>query len=162
MRKVYALLPALVFVCSITANAQSEKKEPPPPPPKPKNEVVKFAPPKIVKDEEVKMKEPPPAPPKPMGETAKPSPPKIIVDEKVEVKEPPVITVKGELADEFYKRNPSVTGISRQGNIVTLKKKGGKTEKYNMSKKEENKSFTEKYGTSPIPPPPKKYLKYSH
>jgi hypothetical protein len=81
-----------------------------------------------------------------------PPPPKIMVDEKV--KEPPVITVKGKMADEFYKRNPSVVGISRQRNIITLKKQDGAIEKYDMAKKEEDKSFTEKYGVSPIPPPP--------
>lgn len=130
MRKVYALLPALVFVCSIAANAQSEKKEPPPPP-KPKNETTKF------------------------------TPPKIVIDEEVEVKEPPVITVKGELDDEFYKRNPSVAGITRQDDIIILKKKDGTTEKYNLSKKEDYKSFTEKYGASPIPPPPPPLKKIS-
>lgn len=91
-----------------------------------------------------------------------PPPPKKIIEEKVEfkktdgkvVKEPPVITVKGQRADEFYKRNPSVAEISRQGNIITLKKKDGTLEKYDMNKKEEHKSFTEKYGVSPIPPPP--------
>jgi hypothetical protein len=67
---------------------------------------------------------------------------------------PPVITVSGKMADEFYARNTTVSEISRQGNIITLKMKDGTTEKYDMSKKEEDKSFTDKYGTSPIPPPP--------
>lgn len=174
MRKVYALLPALVFVCSIAANAQSEKKEPPPPPPKPKNEMVEFAPLKIVKDE-VKMKEPPPPPPKSkqevkykiVEEKVKNNTPTVI-DEKVnpsKPSEPLVVTVKGKEADDFYKRNPTVSGISRQGSVITIKKKDGTSEKYDMNKKEEDKSFTEKYRTSPIPPPPpppKKYLKYSH
>ena len=122
-------LAASLILVIVSANAQSEKKEPPPPPPKPKDEVVKFTPPKIVKDEEV------------------------------QVKEPPVVTLKGKMADEFYTRNPSVAGISRQGNIITLKMKDGTKEKYDMNKKEEDKSFTEKYGVSPIsplPPPPKK------
>ena len=88
-------------------------------------------------------KEPPPPPP-----------PKNIIDEKVQVKEPPVVTVKGKMADEFYTRNPSVAGISRHGNIIMLKMKDGTNEKYDMNKKEEDKSFTEKYGASPIPPPP--------
>jgi hypothetical protein len=91
-----------------------------------------------------------------------PPPPKVIMDEKVKVKkidgelvtEPPVITIRGEKADKFYKRNPSVAGISRQENLITIKKKDGTTEKYDMSKKEDDKSFTEKYGVSPIPPPP--------
>ena len=83
-----------------------------------------------------------------------PPPPKMIVDKKIRVKEPPIITVKGKMADEFYKRNPSVTEISRQRNIITLKMKDGTEEKYDMSKEEENKNFTEKYGVSPIPPPP--------
>ena len=95
-------------------------KQPPPPPAK--VEMTKFTPPKIVKDEEVKVQ--------------------------------PVIAVKGEKADGFYKRNPGVSDISRQGNIITLKMKDGTTEKYDMSKKEEDKSFTEKYGVCPIPPPP--------
>jgi len=90
------------------------------------DEVVKLTPPKIVKDEEVQVKNPPPPPPK------------III----------------EMADEFYTRNPSVAEISRQGNIITLKMKDGTKEKYDMNKKEEDKSFTEKYGASPIPPPP--------
>jgi len=117
-------LAASLILVIVSANAQSEKKEPPPPPPKPKDEIVKFTPPKIVKDEEV------------------------------QVKEPPVVTVKGKMADDFYKRNPSVAGISSQGNIITLKMKDGTKEKYDMNKKEEDKSFTEKYGFSPIPPPP--------
>lgn len=132
MKKIFTLAALLILVV-VSANSQSEKKEPPPPPPpKPKKEVVKFEPPKIVVDEEVN--------------TAKP-------------KEPPVVTVKGKVADDFYERNPSVSDISRQGNIISLKKKDGKIENYDMSKKEEDKSFTEKYGVSPIPsppPPPKK------
>lgn len=96
---------------------------------------------------------PPPPPPKP---------PITVIEEKVKVekvnykviKKPPVVTVKGKMADEFYKRNPSVEGISRQENIVSVKKKDGAMEQYDMSKKEEDKNFTEKYGTSPIPPPP--------
>ena len=141
MKKIFGLAASLILVI-VSANAQSEKKEPPPPPPKPKDEIVKFTPPKIVKDEEVQVKAPPPPPPK------------IIIDEKVQVKEPPVVTVKGKMADEFYTRNPSVAEISRQGNIITLKLKDGTKENYDMNKKEENKSFTEKYGASPIPPPP--------
>ena len=149
MKKILAVAASLIFVV-VSANSQSEKKEPPPPPPKPKEEIkykvvkeekVKFTPPKIVKDEEVQVKEEP----------------KVIVDEKVNVskpKEPPVITVKGKFADDFYKRNLTVSDISSKGNITTLKMKDGTTEKYDMSKKEENKSFTEKYGVSPIPPPP--------
>jgi len=93
---------------------------------------------------QTEKKEPPPPPPKPAT----------IIDEKIKVQEPPVITIKGKMADEFYKRNPSVVEISRKGSIITLKKKGGTEEKYNMSKKEEDKSFTEQYGVSPIPPPP--------
>ena len=98
-----------------------------------------------------------------------PPPPKVIMDEKVKAKkidgeivtEPPVITLRGEKANEFYKRNPSVTGISRQANVITIKKKDGTSEKYDMSKKEDDKSFTEKYGVSPIPqpPPPPKVIK---
>jgi hypothetical protein len=126
MKKIFALAASLILVV-VSANSQTEKKEPPPPPPKPKKEVVKFEPPKIIVDEEVN--------------TAKP-------------KEPPVVTVKGKVANDFYERNPSVSDISRQGNIISLKKKDGTTEKYDMNKKEEDKIFTEKYGVSPIPPPP--------
>jgi len=124
--KIFALGASLVLVI-VSSNSQPVKKEPPPPPPKPEKEVVKFEPPKIVADEE--------------SNTAKP-------------KEPPVVTVKGKVADDFYERNPSVSGISRQGNIINLKKKDGTIEKYDMNKKEEDKSFTEKYGVSPISPPP--------
>ena len=117
-------LAASLILVIVSANAQSEKKEPSPPPPKPKDEIVKFTPPKIVKDEEVQVKAPPPPPPK------------ITIDE------------------HFFKRNSTVSAISSQGNIISLKKKDGTTEKYNMNKQEEVKSFTEKYGVSPIPPPP--------
>ena len=96
---------------------------------------------------QTEKKEPPPPPPKPKEEVKYK-----IVDEKIKV--PPVITVTGTRANEFYTRNPTVSEISRQGNIITLKMKDGTTEKYDMSKKEEDKSFTAKYGTSPIPPPP--------
>ena len=123
MKKLFAVGASLILVV-VSANSQSEKKEPPPPPPKPKDEIIKFTPPRIVKDKEV------------------------------QVKESPVITIKGKRADEFYKRNPSVGEISRQGNIISLKMKDGTIEKYDMNKKEEDKSFTEKYGVSPIPPPP--------
>jgi len=140
MKKILAIAASLILVV-VSANSQSEKKEPPPPPPKKIDEKVKFTPPKIVNDEEVQVKEEP----------------KVIVDEKINVskpKEPPVITVKGKIADDFYMRNPTVTGISRKGNVITLKMKDGTNEKYDMNKKEEDKSFTEKYGISPIPPPP--------
>ena len=85
-------------------------------------------------------KVPPPPPPQPKNEVVK--------------SEPQKIKVSGPLDDDFYKRNPSVSNFSRQGNIITLKKKDGKIEKYDMSKEEEDISFTEKYGVSPIPPPP--------
>ena len=85
-------------------------------------------------------KEPPPPPPQPKNEVVKSEPPKIKVSEQLD--------------DDFYKRNPSVSNFSRQGNIITLKKKDGKIEKYDMSKEEEDISFTEKYGVSSIPPPP--------
>ena len=124
MKKILGIAASLILVI-VSANAQSEKKEPPPPPPKPKDEVVKFTPPKIVKDEDVSVKVPPP-------------PPKIIIEK----------------AEDFYTRNPSVAEISRQGNIIALKMKDGTKEKYDMNKKEDDKSFTETYGASPIPPPP--------
>ena len=126
------MLPLVLLVVGITSTAQSAKKDPPPPPPR--GETVKFDPPKIVKDEEVNVNKP---------------------------KEPPVIKVSGQVADDFYKRNPMVSDISSKSNIISLKKKDGTTEKYNISKKEEEKSFTEKYGVSPIPPspPPPKVVK---
>ena len=85
-------------------------------------------------------KVPPPPPPQPKNEIVK--------------SEPPKIKVSDPLDDDFYKRNLSVSNVSRHGNIINLKKKDGTTEKYDMSKKEEEKSFTEKYDVSPIPPPP--------
>ena len=91
-------------------------------------------------------KEPPPPPPQPKNEVVKSEPSKIKVSEQLD--------------DDFYKRNPSVSNFSRQGNNITLKKKDGTIEKFDMSKKEEDKSFTEKYGVSPIPsPPPPKVVK---
>ena len=134
MKKIFTLAASLILVV-VSANSQSEKKEPPPPPPKPIEE-VKY---KIVKDEKVKNTSP------------------NVIDVKVNASkplEPPVLTVKGKEADDFYKRNPTVSGISRHGNVITIKKKDGTIEKYDMNKKEEYKNFTEKYGVSPIPPPP--------
>jgi hypothetical protein len=133
MKKIFAVAASLILVV-VSANSQSEKKDPPPPPPKPKEE-VKY------KEEKVKNT----------------SPPVVVIDEKVNAGkplEPPVVTVKGKKADDFYKRNPTVSRISRQGSVIWIKKKDGTTEKYDMNKKEEDKSFTEKYGVSPIPPPP--------
>jgi hypothetical protein len=153
MKKIFGFAASLILVV-VSANTQTVKKEHPPSPPKPKDEVVKFTPPKIVRDKEVQVKTEPPPPAKPKDEIIKFIPPKIVKDEEVQVKEIPVITITGKRADEFYKRNPSVAGISRQGNIVTIKRKDGTSEKYDMSKKEDDKSFTEKYGVSPIPPPP--------
>ncbi len=151
MKKIFGFAASLILVI-VSANGQ--KKEPPPPPPKPKEETVKFTPPKIVKDEEVQVKKPPPPPPKPKNEIVKFTPPKIVKDDEVQGREVPVITIKGKGADEFYKRNTTVGEISRQGNIISLKMKDGTIEKYDMSKKEEDKNFTDKYGASPIPPPP--------
>ena len=126
MKKILTGMVALLIISA--AYAQSEKQiKPPPPPPPP----------------QIEKKELPPPPPPPIIN---------IIDEKI--KEPPVITVKGKMADGFYNRNPSIVEISRQGNIITLKMKDGTEEKYDMSKKEENKNFTDKYGDSPIPPPP--------
>jgi len=153
MKKIFGFAASLILVV-VAANTQTLKKEPPPPPPKPKVEMVEFTPPTIVKDEEVKVKKPPPPPPKPKNETVKFTPPKIVKDEEVQVRQTPVIKIKGKGADEFYKRNTTVEEILRQGNVITLKMKDGTIEKYDMSKKEEDKSFTEKYGVSPIPPPP--------
>jgi hypothetical protein len=134
MKKIFAVAASLILVV-VSANSQSEKKEPPPPPPKPKEE-VKY---KIVKEEDVN------------------NTPHTVIDEKINASKPsgpPVVIVKGKEADDFYTRNPNVAGISKQGSVITIKKKDGKTEKYDMNKKEEDKSFTENYGVSPIPPPP--------
>ena len=134
MKKILAIAASLILVV-VSANSQTEKKEPPPPPPKPQ-EKTKY---KVVEEEKVKNTSP------------------TVIEEKVNASkpsEPPVVTVKGKGADDFYKRNPTVSGISRQGSVITIKKKDGTTEKYDMNKKEEDKSFTGKYGVSPIPPPP--------
>ena len=82
------------------------------------------------------IKEPPPPPP-----------PKVNISKF----QPPVID---ENLKEFYVRNPSISDIARQGNIITLKKKDGTMEQYDMNKKEEDRRFTELYGVSPIPQPP--------
>ena len=119
MKKI--LIPLVLLIVGKAVNAQSEDKKPSPPPP-PKKEVVKFDPPVIVKDSELK--------------------------------DQPVITVSGKKADEFYKKNPSVADISRQGNMITIKKRDGKDEKYDLGSKEGSKIFKEKYGESPIAPPP--------
>ena len=95
-------------------------------------------------------------PPPPKADVTKTSPP-IIIDEKVDATrpyDPPVITVTGKKADDFYKRNPTVAGISRKADVITLKMKNGTTETYDMNKKADEKKFTDKYGASPIPPPP--------
>jgi len=160
MKKISGIAASLMLVV-IATNAQSDKKELPPPPPKPKEEKIKPPPPKTV-DEKVEYKLDKVTKPKIVDEKVKVSPPppkpkeqvkyKIVKNE--EIKKPPVIKVTGKMADEFYEKNPSVSDISGQGNIITLKMKDGTTEKYDMSKKEEDKSFTDKYGKSPIPPPP--------
>ena len=103
--------------------------------PKPKEE-VKY---KVVKEEKAKNTSP------------------TVIEEKVnesKPSEPPVVTVKGKGADDLYKKNLTVSGIARQGSVITIKKKDGTTAKYDMNKKEEDKTFTEKYGGSPIPSPP--------
>ena len=153
MKKIFGLAASLILVV-VSANTQTVKKEPPPPPAKPKDEVVKFTPPKIVKEKDVQVKTEPPPPPKPKDEMTKFTPPKIVKVEEVQVKEIPVITITGKRADEFYQRNPTVSEISGRGKIIILKKKDGTEEKYDMGKKEEEKSFHENYGVSPIPPPP--------
>ena len=133
MKKILAVAASLILVV-VSANSQSEKKEPPPPPPQPKED-VKYK----VGEEKVKNISP------------------TIIDEKINASkpsEPPVITIKGKEADNFYRRNPSVSGISRKGSVITIIKKDGTTEKYDLNKKEEDRNFAEKYGVSPIPPPP--------
>jgi hypothetical protein len=89
-----------------------------------------------------------------------PAPPPPPQKEVVKFK-PPVITAKGKKADEFYISNPSVSEISRQGKIITIKKKDGSIEKYDVNSKEEIKTFSEKYGESPLPPPPPSFKKVS-
>ncbi len=64
--------------------------------------------------------------------------------------------------EEFLKQHPEVDGISVQQNknngvavnTLLIKLKNGKTEKYNMSRKEEMDVVFSKYGFLPIPPPP--------
>ena len=68
---------------------------------------------------------------------------------------PPVITATGKEGEEFYKRNPSIDKISRQGDILTLNMKDKKIEMYDLRNKEQEKKFTDKYGAVPIPAPPK-------
>ena len=85
-------------------------------------------------------KEPPPPTP----------PPKVNITKF----KPPTITAKGDKANDFYKRNPSVSEISKQGNIIILKMKDGTRQEYNINKNDEMKSFTDQYGESPLPPPP--------
>jgi hypothetical protein len=126
MKKILILFASL-FIIGVIGNAQVEKKEPPPPPPKPKDEKIKSTQPEIIYDEKINKTKP---------------------------VEPPVITIKGKKADEFYERNPTVSVISRQGSVITIKNKDGSIEKYDTGKKVEDKSFTEKYGVCPIPPPP--------
>jgi len=77
------------------------------------------------------------------------SPPPKVVEE-------PVITVTGNEADNFYKRNPAVESISRQGNIITLKMKDNTIQKYDFNNKKEEQDFKTKYGKSPIPTPPQR------
>ena len=86
-------------------------------------------------------KQPPPPPP-PNKEVVKFNPPVIVKDK--DIQEQPVVTVSGKMADEFYKKNASVSEILRQGNIITIKKKDGKTEKYDLSSKEGSRIFGEK------------------
>jgi hypothetical protein len=97
---------------------------------------------------QIKDLPPPPPPPPPLLS-------KVVKTKLTE----PVITVRGKMADEFYKRNPSKAGISRMGNVITLQMKDKTTKKYDMTRKEDKKSFTDKYGNSPIPPPPPKKTK---
>lgn len=101
------------------------------PPPPPNAEVTKFTPPTIVKDKEVK---------------------------KVEMVKfsPPIMKAEEIKADEFYKRNPSVKEIYRQGDFLFIKHKDGKAEKYDGKNDTEMKKFVDKYGESPIPLPPPK------
>ena len=120
MRKFHLCVVLPVFV-AVAVNAQSDKKEPPPPPP-PKMETAKFSPPKVIRDEKIKVQ--------------------------------PVVKVKGKLADDFYNRNKDVSEITRQGNIIFIKKKDGTIEKYDMNKKDDEDNFIKKYGDPPIPPPP--------
>lgn len=81
----------------------------------------------------------------------KPPPPPEVAITKFK---PPIIIAKGEKAEDFYKRNPDVKEIWRQGNLIELKMKDGTKQEYNVDKNEDMKSFTDKYGESPLPPPP--------
>jgi hypothetical protein len=81
---------------------------------------------------------PPPAPPKVVGT----------------IPPPPVVTVQDKQIHEFYKRNPSVTNISRQGTVVTITLKEKTKEKYDLARPSEASGFENKYGECPVPPPP--------
>lgn len=60
----------------------------------------------------------------------------------------------------FLKNNPVVTDIYfEKKNLLVVKLKNGKTEKYNMADSDEKKNFIDKYGEDvstflPPPPPP--------
>ena len=81
------------------------------------------------------QKKPPPPPPKPNSQNINPH-------------------VK---MDEFLKNNPTVADIYwEKKNLVVVKLKNGKAEKYNVANGDEKKSFVDKYGDVPtfLPPPP--------
>lgn len=103
----------------------------------------------VASNAQSEKKAPPPPPPKPLDE-------KVLYEV---IKEPPPVVIKKELLEDFYNTNPSLEKITSTGSVITLKFKNGTIEKYDMKKKEDDKSFTEKYGVTPIPlppPPPKK------
>jgi hypothetical protein len=90
----------------------------------------------------VKAQKEPPSPP---------PPPKAVEVKKTVA---PAVTASGKEADTFYKRNPAIDKVSRKGDIITLKMKDKTTEKYDLGKQEEEKTFRGKYGEPPVPPPP--------
>jgi len=83
-----------------------------------------------------------------------PPPPKVDI-----VKFQPPVSVGIASQKEFLKKNPDVSDINwQETKTIILKLKSGKEEKYNLTNEAEKKSFTDKYGKTPIqpPPPPKK------
>lgn len=83
-------------------------------------------------------KDPPPPPPEP---------PKVEV-----VKfDPPVIKKK---VTDFYERNKTVANLTWQNShIVTVHLKDKSKQKYDINDSKQKKTFTDKYGECPPPPP---------
>ena len=66
---------------------------------------------------------------------------------------PPVLTEAGKSNNEFMKRNPTVANVWEEENIIVVKLRSGKKEKYKFTNQTEKKSFVDKYGEPPLHPP---------